>query len=565
MANRNRPEHKSSGNSANIEHEVQNLFHKDKALSRDTFNKLLQKYGDNDTVDKIFDAYNEKHAYIVKKAKKFAYLIREKYATSNYPFHILLEKARLYKVKHGLTDDEFSEFQRIYEQELIGANSPEIMIPRNNMSKVLGTAGFDFQGGNSKLNDVDYKYLQEILKLYAVGKQLHSQVLIQSMQYTEFDPEALAGLYRAELGHKRTDAIHPVIVAMFIPKIQKLEDHFLYSNIAGIVNSRYNNQPLKNRPDYELFYALTNDHNDMVCDSNSPMQDLLNRALVQNQLWSAVINLRNGQYFTNWSRDFISAVDICRANKFDTPDLIYGRYDGTILKRLLATFSYRPTLVVTTAAQMQNVMINPYQQRIRPIVTTVPMINIKLDIDDTPFDIQNDGLSQAQIFLEGGYITTRDTNLIYSKSVLFFFIDRRINIIRYSDMTPYNIDRLSPSIAGFERIHKRDVIIRHNLVIPKTKDSYDLVSVVCADTIDTDSVTRVYGSYALLKHFNAPAGPTNYHIYSPRAAALPGVGNHVITSLTRSEFDSTCAQLGVILMYKLSEDNDVSRGNIPIT
>jgi hypothetical protein len=292
------------------------------------------------------------------------------------------------------------------------------------------------------------------------------------------------------------------------------------------------------------------------------MQDLLNRALVQNQLWNAVVNLRNGQYFTGGARDFISAVDICRANKFDTPDLIYGRYDGTILKRLLATFSYRPTLVVTTAAQMQNVMINPYQQRIRPIVTTVPMINIKLDLDDTPFDLQNDGLSQAQIFLEGGYITTRDTNLIYSKSVLFFFIDRRVNIIRYSDMTPYNIDRLSPSIAGFERIHKRNVIVPHHLVIPKTKDSYDLVSVVCADTIDTDSVSRVYGSYALLKEPNQQIGPSNYHIYAPRAA--PTVGNRVITDLTRIEFDSTCSQLGVILMYKLNDNNDKSHGNIPI-
>ena len=561
MENRNR---KSSSNSVNIEHEVQNLFHKDKSLSRDTFNKLLHKYGDNDIVDKIFEAYNDRHAHIVKKAKKFAYLIRERYSTTNHPFHILLEKARLYKVKHGITDDEFNEFQRIFEQELIGAKSLEIMIPRNNMTKVLGTANMDFEGANNKLNDADYKYLQEILKLHAVSKQSHAQALIQSMQYTDCAPEALTGVYTPALGHKRTDAIHPVIVAMFIPKIQKLDEHFLYSNISGIVKARYNNEPLRNRADFELFYALTNDHNDVVCDSTSSMQDLLNRALVQTQLWNAVVNLRNGQCFAQGFREFVGAIDICRANKYDTPDLIYGRYDGTILKRLLATFSYRPTLVVTTAAQMQNVIINPYQQNIRPIVTTVPMINIKLDLDNNPYDLQANGLSQAQIFLEGGYISTRDTNVIYSKDVLFFFIDRRVNVIRYADMSPYNINRLPQSIAGFERIHLRPVTIPHTLIIPKTSDRYELVSVVNADIADPAQAPRVYGSYTFIKQVDPLTGLATYHLYAPRLADVPLSGGRAYSLASRGEFEEASQQLCIILMYKLIDENDVSKGVIPI-
>jgi hypothetical protein len=564
MENRNRPDRKSSGNSANIDQDVQSLFHKDKSVSKESFNKLMQKYGDPQIVDKIFEAYNEKHQYIVKKAKKFAFLIREKYGNSNYPFHILLEKARLYKVKHGLSDDEFTEFVRIFEQELIGKNSHDIMIPRNNMMKVLGSVNFEFNAVQNKLNDTDYKYLQEILKLYAVSKPLHSQALIQSMQYTEFAPEAMAGTYDPKFGHKRTDAIHPVIAAMFIPKITKLEEHFLYSNIAGIVKSRYNNQPLNNKPDYELFYALTNDHNDIVCDSQSPMQDLLNRALVQNQLWSSVVNLRNGQYYTQGFRDFVNAVDICRSNKFDTPDLIYGRYDGTILKRLLATFSYRPTLVATMAPGMNTVMINPYQQYIRPIVTTVPMINIRLPISDDIYDIQTNGLSHAQVFLENGFVSVRDTSVIYSKDVLFFFIDRRVNIIRYSDMTPYNIDRLPPSIAGFERIHLGRVDINPQLVIDKTKDKYDLVSIVNAKVSQTNNINRVIGSFAVLKQLDQSHRHI-YHIYAPDDAANPLWANKPFRSPVQFiEISKMCSQQCVILMYKLTSDNDLSKGNLPV-
>lgn len=558
---RNRSERKSSSNAGNVEQEVQNLFHKNKTLTRDTFAKLLQKYGDSGVVDKIFEAYNEKHHYIVKKAKKFVYLIRERYANSNYPYHILLEKARLYKVKHGLSDDEFAEFQRIYEQELIGARSPEIMIPRNNITKALGSLNFDFQEGDNKFNDTDFKYLQEILKLYAVSKPLHSQVIIQAMQYKDCEYEAVNGMYDSKLGHKRTDAIHPVIAALFVPKIKKLEDHFLFSNISGIVKARYNNERLTNRPDYELFYALTNDHNDVVCDSQSSMQDLLNRALVQNQLWASVVNLRNGQYFTGGFRDFVSAIDICRANKYDTPDLIYGRYDGTILKRLLAAFSFRPTLVVTTAQKLQNVIVNPYQQYVRPMVTTVPMINIKLEISDTAFSIQNDGLKQAQMFLENGFISTRDTHVIYSKNVLFFFIDRRANVIRYSDMTPYSMDRLPTSVAGFERIHLSHVDIDETLTLPKTKDTYELVSIINAQTIDIKNTARIVGSNAYIRK-NPVGGPEQYYLYSPMDADFE-VEYNVFTEPSVPTVMAVCRPKCIILMYKMM--NEESEGTLLIS
>ena len=553
MENRNRSKRESSSNAGHIEQEVQNLFHKNKSLSRDTFTKLLQKYGDSGVVDKIFEAYNEKHHYIVKKAKKFVHLIREKYANSNYPYHILLEKARLYKVKHGLTEDEFSEFQRIYEQELIGARSPEIMIPRNNMTKALGAINNDFQEADNKFNDTDFKYLQEILKLHAMSKPLHSQVIIQSMQYNPFDNEAMEGVYDSKHGHKRTDAIHPVIVGMFIPKIQKLEDHFLYSNIAGIVKARYNNERLNNRPDYELFYALTNDHNDVVCDSQSSMQDLLNRALVQNQLWASVVNLRNGQYYTPGFRDFVSAIDICRANKFDTPDLIYGRYDGTILKRLLAAFSFRPTLVVTTAQKMQNVILNPYQQYVRPMVTTVPMINIRLEISNEPYILKEKGLTQAQMFLENGFVSTRDTSIIYSNGVLFFFIDRRVNIIRYSDMQPYNINRLPTSIAGFERIHLSDVVIDFVLPMPKTKDTYELVSIINADTIPINNIQRVIGSTAIMRKTSPISKPT-YYWYAPTQVNTANQYK-AIEEVDISEVQAASSKQCIILMYRIEKDD----------
>jgi hypothetical protein len=500
---------RSGRQDGSVDDEVQKLFRKNNGkISSADFVKLRQKYDDNELVEKIQKAYVDKHVLISKKAKKFAQLIREKYSNEQYPFHILLEKARLFKTKHELSDDEFAEFQRIYEQELVGLKSGDVLIPANNMMKVLGSVSVDFQGFTLKLDDNDYKNLQEILKLNASTKALHAQVLLQSMQYQDCDFEAVTGTYNRELGHRSTESVHPVVAAMFLPKIDILERHFLQSNISNIVKARYNSEALTNRPDYELFYALTNDPNDVVCDGKSAVTDLLNRAQVQNQLWNSVLSLRNGQYYNTSFRDFINTVDMCRLNKHDNPDLIYGRYDGTVLKRLLSTFSFRPTVVSTTAVY-NLVNINPYQQNVRPVVSAISMINLRLPPtlnNDEPISL-SDALEQHQYFFENGVMLPRHTSLIYSRDVLFFYVDRRANVIKYSDMQPFNISNLPTAISGFEKLNDRDIIYENEIRI--RGDVYNLRSVVLSEVnrnLQMDQNIVVGSSALIMTHVDLSKG-----------------------------------------------------------
>ena len=568
---RNRP----SRNDDSVEDEVQKLFKKNNGkISSADFMKLRQKYDDVDLVDKIQRAYLDKQGSITKKAKKFAQLIREKYSNQQYPFHVLLEKARLFKVKHGLSDDEFAEFQRIYEQELVGLKSLEVITPTTNMMKVLGSINIDFQGFAHKLGDNDYKILQEILKLYATSRPLHAQVLLQSMQYRDCDFEALTGEYRRELGMRPTESIHAVIAAMFLPKIDELETHFLHSNIAGIIKARYNSEALTNRPDYELFYALTNDPNDVVCDSKSSLQDLYNRAQVQHQLWNCVLNLRNGQYYNAGFREFIGSVDICKLNKQDNPDLIYGKYDGTILKRLLSAFSFRPT-IVSTMPVYNIVNINPYQQNIRPVVTAVPMINLRLPPtinDNTPVSL-SDALEQHQYFIENGTMVPRHTSLIYSRGVLFFFVDRRANIIRYNDMQPFNIARLPLSVSGFERLNDREVDYLDEITI--RSDVYQLRSVVVAEVnrnapernlvVGSSTIIMIHADltqqqfvneYFLYDPISVSDGNVDANgVYSNRTPVSQIYGHANSGGLPGDSFNELARQRGIIFMYKLHKDD----------
>lgn len=573
---------KPSGNKNTVDDEVRRLFKNNKGnVDQSIFMKLREKYDDEKLVDQIQSMYLEQHNKIVKKAKKFAKLIREKYSDTSYPFHVLLNKAMLYKKKHNLSDEQFAEFKRIYEQDLAGEASPEVAVPITNMMKVLGSINTGFSGPKLKVTDSDYKTLQAILTSYATNKTLHASVLLQSIQYTDCDYEAVSGEYKRELGMMPGEHVHPVIAALFLPKIDILEQHFIYSNMAGIVKARHTDEPLMTKPDYELFYSLVTDPNDVVCATSTPIEDLLRRSNVQVQLWNSVLHLRNGQYYSSSFREFISAVDICKLNKYDNPDLVYGRYDGTIMKRLLAAFSFRPT-VVATSSMIQMFSNNPYMQGVRPVVTTIPMINLRLPLnlqDNSPVLLSN-ALAQQQFFLEGNVVVPKHTDLIYSRGALFFFVDRRASIVRVANQPPFNLGSFPQPLAGFERLNDREV--NYDDVIIVRGDKYNLRSVVVSEVNkDLPQQNIVVGSSAaIMKHadptsqrftnefihydpygvvtFHQQAGQANNFHNKPvtQIYGTPGVG------IAGYSFQEIASQRGCIFVYQLVVDS--TEGQIAI-
>jgi hypothetical protein len=492
---------KSSNRSGNtVDMEVSHLFNlKDKSQYTNALLALRRKYKDEELVNKIQTLFINRHSNIVKGAKKFADAIRKRYGNSNVPFHQLLAKARAHAKKHNLSESEFAEFHRIYEQELSGTGQQnEVVIPVTNLMKVLGNITFG-QDDHFNVNEEDYRYLQDILKLHETSKPLHAQCLLQSLQYKDDMSGQVLDATFDQTKNNPGEHVHPIIAAMFLPKVGLLESHFLYANISNIVKSRYNKEPLTTRPDYELFYNLVTDPNDVVCDSRTPVADLLNRCHLQNHIWNAVLHLRNGQVYNSSFREFITAVDVCRLNKYDNPDLVYGRHDGTIIKRILSAFSFRPTTVATLP--MTNVFAtNPYSQNMRPTVTSIPMINIRLNsYQNMSFRTMGglplppagtstsvhlkDSLTQAQPFIEGNMLVQRISDVIYSRQILIFYVDRRAYLLQGA--MPFNLSRLPTAIAGFERINDTPIEFDIDLTVRPTTtpaDTFNLKSVVVAET-----------------------------------------------------------------------------------
>ncbi len=549
-----------------VDAEVANLFKlQNKAQFTNALLSLRQRYRDEDLVNKIQDVFMEKHSSIVKSAKKFAMAVRNKYSSQNVPFHQLLMKARAHAKKHHLSEAEFAEFQRIYEQELAGTGSGEVVIPMTSIMKVLGniTNGTD---AHFNVNEADYRNLQEILKLNDMSRPLHAQVLLQAIQYTGVDATVLTTIQFDSKIQNPGDHVHPVIAALFLPKIKTIEQHFLYSNMSGIVKSRYNHQPLTTRPDYELFYNLVTDPNDVVCDTRTPVADLLHRCNLQNQLWNSVLHLRNGQLYNPSLREFTASVDVCRLNKYDNPDFVYGRHDGTILKRLFSAFSFRPTIVATLPVASL-FAYNPYSQNVRPTVTSIPMINVRLSTFGStaaaaaaaaagkpapPTNILLSAtLTQTNQFLEGSSIVNRHTSVMYSREVLVFYVDRR-SYVYTAGNTITNMARLPTSVAGFERINEVALTIEPTITI-SDRDAYSLTSAVVADvnaTLESGS-NFVIGSDAIIY---SSAGPLRY---TP-GTVITRKETSAIKTITTDAATDDVSKRGIILIYVNKEYKDSS-------
>ena len=491
MPRGSRKSSKSSGNT--VDKEVANLFKMGANVDQTTLVRLRHKYGDDELVEKIRTVFSHRHNQIVKSAKRFADAVRRKYGNTNTPYHMLLQKARLHARKYKMSDAEFSEFTRMFEQELSGTadRRREVVVPVTNMMKVLGNLAENKDDVNFNLQSGDYKALQQVLNLHTSSKSIHSQMVLQSLTYgnqhnpapgktttavgsdSSISAEALTVRYDKNEDNK-TEHVHPIVAALFLRKNTDLDNHFLLSSISGVVKARFNKEALTTLADYELFYDLVTDPNDIVCDNASTVADLLHRSNLQNQLWNNVLNLRNGRCYNSSFPDFLTSVDMCRLNKYDNPDFVYGRHDGTILKRLLSAFSYRPTVVSTLPVYNQVFAANPYHVNTRPTVTRIPMITIRTahgnlqgdkpavrnNADKDTIDIRS-VLSepQDQYFIEGNVVTKRKVSVLYSRGNVFVYLDRRGTQVRLNNYPNMNWHTIPLGANGFEKINNNKVIV----------------------------------------------------------------------------------------------------------
>lgn len=486
---------------------------------RDVVLKLRSEHpNDEEFVQKMYEEYKERMDFIRRKAGKFKNLIFSKY--SNLPLTQVLEKAKKFKRKYEFTDDEFHSFVNMVLSDK-NFKADTINYPTGAMSRTLGYSLDAVVGDRLHVKNNEMDVLQEILRMYAETKILHSQVVVQSLTYTDCSNEAISGLYD-RTKHNPYAYIHPVLAALFLPRIRYLDEHMLIANIANIVRCRYENKPIQTQPEFELYWDLITDPNEVACVSNkdTPMIDLRNRIVLQTKLWDSVLNLRQGRYYNERLSAFMVALDNCNNNIFDAPDLAYVKDEGTILRRLMGAFSLRPTIV--SVRPYHNIAGGNYSMNSMSMVqiTTIPIVTVRLPLNmqnkSTSINM-NEALDQLQWYVENKMIVPKSQQIVHSRDVVIFYANRRYQSINFGSLTaPYNFTALPATVTGFETLNP--VNINYTDTVQIGDDLFNLRSVVFVER-SAQNNDLIIGSTAgiVVQPTNIGATYDDYYIqYNPQ-------------------------------------------------
>lgn len=495
----------------NVDKEVVELM-KSKATDYEAWRQLQAKYGskNQELVDNVMVEYKRKLNYIYRKVKKFKNLLMDRYNTLNLTKAELLAKATKYVRKYKLSGEEFDMFMILLNTDTSNKYAYGAQIPLSNMARTLGYDDFLAKTSTLSVKPDEQSIIEEIVNLYGATKPLHAQIVVQSLTYEDCGPEALVGTFDA-MKHNAYSHISPVLFALFAPKFKSFDERMLMANIGYIVSCKSKSQRIQTLPDFNLYWSMISDPNDTACHEINAVQDLKNRFLLQTQIWDAVMNLRQGKYYyadAQGLAKFMHALENCRNIIHDAPDLTYIKDEGTILRRILSTFSLYPTYV--SVNRMMGLLTGtqfgfpstPMEASGFSNITRIPMVTLRLPLKTNTNAVGNvvsleDALVQPQWFVENKVIIPKSLQIIHSNDCLIFYVGRRYQTVNIARLAmPYNFTNLPMTISGIESLNTYPVNAPRFMDI--VNDRYMLRSVVAVETASVGGKDIIVGSSTMV-------------------------------------------------------------------
>ncbi|NBX75004.1 MAG: hypothetical protein EBQ92_00410, partial [Proteobacteria bacterium] len=410
--------------------------------------QLLRTQGkDQKEIDSFMDRFEASKKKINKLIKKFVEKIELKYGHLDQPE--LIKKGVKFAAKHGFSEVEKEAFIRF----VLKGDSNMPYLPYNelaytDMSKFLGLQSFAGQTLNIKAPD--HAGLNEIARLYETTKPIHSAIKNNISTYRDCAPDAVISSFDKDK-HNVNMFIHPLIVALFLPKLEALEKRMLLSNVGRLVvqrsqayfqtngdgkNTKYLNAnlsineilPVELEADLELAYDIARDPNSLnYFSEETPMSNLLKRFNIQIELWKNVLSLRQGKYYSRADKfdvdDGIMGLHKVLSTYdwtyFDSPDLYKVHDEGSMLRKLLAVFSYRPTFTqISSFFHRTGMGYSNLGAVSRATFVNTPICNIKLPANlyggapQAPVPLMS-ALTQSDWFIENKMLVPKNKSVIH--------------------------------------------------------------------------------------------------------------------------------------------------------
>ena len=420
---------------------------------------LRHKKMDEDKVESTINKLTEARERVKKYARKFIDKIDQHYGLHDVPS--IIKKATKYAEKHELTAPERDAVVSMALRGDAGSNFTLLnQLRYSEMSKFMGIQST--AGEVLNLQAKDHKPLNEIVSLFETSRILHTDIKNQLALYRDCAIEAVTAEYDKNRANLSVH-IHPVMVALFLPKIDALEKRMLCTNIGRLVIQRatpYTNRhiPLwdntimgEMEAEWHLTIDIVNDPNSLAYFSDdTPITNMHKRFRIQIELWKNVLNLRQGRLFSlaGYEADdgitgLLRILSTYDWSYFDAPDMYHIQDEGTVLRKILAVFSLRPTFAqVTTLSPRAVLGYSNYNSLQRTTFLNIPVVNVRL-----PTMVQNPvnmslerALAQTDFFIEHKTLVPKYRSVMYTQNLLFFYVNRRyqaINVARLDFRVAY--------------------------------------------------------------------------------------------------------------------------------
>lgn len=439
---------------------------------------LLKAQGKSDLeIQTILDRYKEAKHKLHKLVKKIVNKLNKHFDENAYDDPDRIKHAMKYAAKFKFSDVEREVLKRyiLGRYKSLDKNMLVDSVKFTEMSNFLGfdQASLAIKNAGSvgprmssviKLQPKDHAKLAELQSLYEQSKMLYNDIKVSSYLYMDVSQQVLHGTYDSKFNNS-SYYVHPVIAALYVPKINYIDTRTLQTNIGRLVLSRAapyieknvnnlmdNIHPGELENEIEMSYEIASDPANLSYfndDGNSPLDNLIKRFKVQVELWKNVINLRQGKFYGSTMDDSTVTGFLKSLNNFEwalhdnvpMSGLEYnGQNEGTIIKKLFAVFSIRPTWVMYQKMPLlmggmdHYGMHVPYATDLMPQYTQSSIINIRLPMVTREKMAEYEGKSLIDFIKQPEYITNdkhkqpvqRTREISFSKDLLVLNLNRSI-------------------------------------------------------------------------------------------------------------------------------------------
>lgn len=503
-------------------------------------NMLSLQNKNEDEIEKLLEKVRDSREKIKKTVRKFIRKVTNYYGHLDVPE--LMKKGLKHATKHNLSESEKKVF---IQQVMRGDTTREFSLVGETkyspMAKFLGYT--DTKGQMLRLDPKDHSKLNELKMMYDQTLILHANVKNNTYNYRDCAAEALTGSYDRDK-HDVNVSIHPVIAMLFLPHVDYIERRMLCTNIARMVlsrgqaylrNTKFHLQagvaPGEIDAEFELAHDIAHDPNSLEhFTDHTPITNIIKRYRCQLELYKTVLNLRQGRYYsTGYEKDdgisgFIRALNEQDWTFFDSPDLYHVQDEGTILRKLLAVFSVRPTLTqLTSFGQRHGLGFSNITNMSKTRLISLPIVNIKLPLDvngGQPFNLTN-SLTQTDTFIENRAIVPKYKSVFHSNEVCFFYANRRYQDINFASLNAvFNCRSMALPTPVVNTVKTNTTQINfEERGMRIGRDAFNIRSVCVLQRPPLNGLDIPTGSSAIIVGRD-DSGQSSYFHYNPANAAL---------------------------------------------